>query len=188
MNKGQFIKFNLPYLIDSAVVSSLSQAKEVLIKTETLLANGAKGVGITYSANYGQTREIEKTYFAGGWNTKTSGANQAGVIREMESLLESQYQSLQGKIHILPITTMNACEKPVNPWNEDIHMGIVVTDLNRIKTYLECNWNVLGWQNQETVDNAQYPFAVGGGVATLPPAISNKIQSTLKEHSSSYGS
>jgi hypothetical protein len=114
--------------------------------------------------------------------------NQADVMSSMESLLGSEYQALQGKIHILPITTMKGGAR-VDPWNDDVLMGIVTTDLDRIKIYLEGGWDVLGWQNQETVDNPQHPYAIGGGVAgALPPAINDKIRNTLIGYAHAYAS
>lgn len=186
MAQGLFINFDIPYLKNGASVPPQEQAEEILKKAGDLIAAGAIGAAIIYSANYGQTREIEKTYFTGGWNTQTSGINQANVIMSMESLLGSKYQTLQHKMRIVPITTMNAYTDIVSPWNDDVLMGIVVTDLDRIEIYLEAGWNVLGWQNQDTVNNPNHPYAVGGGVAKLPTAVSDKIQSTLISYAAKY--
>lgn len=188
MNPGNFLNLVVPFLKDNISVPPENQAKDILDKSLELINNGAKGVAITYSANYGQTREIERIYFAGGWNTHTDGANQAAVIRCMESLLGTDYKALQGKMRIAPITTMNAYQNCASPWNDDVHMGIVITDLDRIKNYLEGGWDVLGWQNQTTVGNPKCPYAIGGGVARLPQAISDKIQNTLIGYSSKYTS
>ena len=183
---GEFIDFNIPYSKDGVSVPPQNQAEDILKQADALVSNGAKGVAIIYSANYGQTREIEKVYFTGGWNTQTNGSNQAAVMNCMDSLLGSQYSTLQGKMHIAPITTMNAYVNPVNPWNDDVHMGIVTTDLDRIKIYLEAGWCVLGWQNQNTVGHPKHPYAIGGGVAKLPKAVSEKIQSSLIEYATTY--
>ena len=172
MTTGTFLNFNLPFLQNGAKVPAQQQAETILQKALDLVANGAKGVAIIYSANYGQTREIEKTYFSGGWNTQTSGANQAEVMHEMESLLGSTYAALQGKMRIVPITTMNAYTDPADPWNDDMLMGIVITDLARIKTYLEGGWTILGWQNQNTVllllYNVQMLFLHHQSIITIP--------------------
>ena len=186
MSHGNFVNFLLPF-VDKAGsgVSNQNQAEAILNKSRQLVKNGSKGVAITYSANYGQTREIQRVYFAGGWNTHTTGANQAAVMQSMESLMGKQYQDLQGKMRILPITTMNAYHNPVSPWNNDVHMGIVITDLERIKIYLEGGWDVLGWQNQTTVGTT-HPYAIGGGIASLPPAISDHIQTTLSQYFNTY--
>ena len=188
MMKGVFIDFNVPYSKGGVSVLPQNQAEDILKKANDLVINGAKGVAIIYSANYGQTREIEKVYFTGGWKTQTNGANQAAVMNCMELLLSSKYSTLQGKMRILPITTMNAYNNPVNPWNNDVLMGIVTTDLERIKIYLEGGWNVLGWQNQNTVTNPKHPYAIGGGVAKLPQAVSDKIQNTLIGYATTYSS
>lgn len=186
MAKGTFINFYLPYSQEGAIVSSQEQAKAILTKARNLIADGAKGVGITYSANYGQTREIERIYFAGGWNTQTKGANQADVMCNMESLMVREYDMLQGKVHILPITTMNAFSDWVERWNEDVQLGIVTTDLDRIRIYLETGWHILGWQNQSTIKNSTSPYAVGGGIAQLPDLVKDKIQATLIEYAKVY--
>lgn len=186
MSLGVFVNFTLPYAKDGVSVSAQQQAAAILQQAEALVAQGAKGVGITYSANYGQTREIAKVYFAGGWQTQIAGANQAAVMSCMESLLGSDYRALQSKMRVLPITTMNAYDHPVQPWNDDLLMGIVVTDLDRIKVYLEQGWYILGWQNQDTVNSLSHPYAVGGGVARLPRAVSDKIQQTLIKYAADY--
>jgi hypothetical protein len=188
MSTGVFINFNLPYLKGGVYVSDLEQADIILKEATNLISKGAKGLAITYSANYGQTRKIEQVYSKGGWNTQTTGGNQAAVMACMESLLGSKYQALQGKMRIAPITTMNAYpgDNPINPWNENVLMNIVIKDLERIKTYLDGNWDVLGWQNQGTVGNPKHPYAVGGGIATLPQAVSDKIQNTLIGYAKTY--
>ncbi len=116
MMTGVFINFNVPYSKDGVSVLPQNQAEDILKKANDLVINGAKGVAITYSANYGQTREIEKAYWLGDWNTQTNGANQAAVVNCMEFLLGRKYSTLQGKMRILPITTMNAYNNPVNPF------------------------------------------------------------------------
>jgi hypothetical protein len=181
-----FIDFNLPFFSGGMPVSPDEQAESILSEATVLIKQGAKGVAITYSANYGQTRTISQVYFAGGWNTHTNGANQAAVMSCMESLLAGKYQALQGKMRIAPITTMNAYSDPVSPWNNDVLMGIAITDLERIDTYLKGGWDVLGWQNQATVNNPDHPYAIGGGIAALPPAVSDKIQSTLTGYAKAY--
>ena len=51
---------------------------------------------------------------------------------------------------------------------------------------LDKGWYVLGWQNQGTVNDPMHPYAVGGGIATLPAAVSDKIQQTLIGFSKTY--
>ena len=186
MSTGVFINFEVPFVKMETAVPAENQAEQILQKADELVASGAIGVAITYSANYGQTREIQRVYFAGGWKTRTDGANQAAVMRCMESLLGGNHQSLQGRMRILPITTMNAYDDPASPWNADVLLGIVTTDLDRIKTYLEAGWCVLGWQNQNTVGDPKHPYAVGGGVAQLPDAVADKIQNTLIGYAKTY--
>ncbi len=182
LTKGMFVNLNLNYQI----LSSEQQAEKILNIAAEFVADKAKGVAITYSANYGQTRKIQRVYFAGGWNTETNGANQAAVMHKMESLLAGSYKHLQNKMRIAPITTMNAYDTPVVPWNEDVLMGIAITDLDRIQTYLEEGWYILGWQNHRTANDQVHPYAVGGGIATLPDALASKIQQTLMSYAHKY--
>lgn len=185
MSTGQFLNFNLPYKENGVYVSSAAQAQVILTKAQSLINGGAKGVAITYSANYGQTLEIAKVYAAGGWDTNTNGANQAAVMYAMEQMMGTTYTGLQGKMHIAPITTMDGYP-PTTPWNDTVLMNIVTQDLGNIETYLKNGWVVLGWQNQDTVGNLAHPYAVGGGIATLPIAVSDKIQQTLIGFAQTY--
>ena len=184
MASGKFINF----CIDYATHTDKEQAALILAKVNTLITAGSKGALITYSANYSQTVTIEETYKANEWNTHTSGANQASVMREMLSLLGTTNKALQGKMRIAPITTMpgGTIYAPLFS-KEDFHLGIVVSDLVNIKAYLEAGWDVLGWQNQDTVGSTTHPYAVGGGVkANLPKAINDMIQNTLIGYHNTY--
>jgi hypothetical protein len=98
-----------------------------------------------------------------------------------------RFQDLQGKLRIVPITTMDGFENNDRdkPWNQ-IHLDIVKTDLDRIKAYLEDGWDILGWQNQATVSDPKHPYAIGGGIASLSTAISNVIQKTLIQFATIY--
>ena len=180
--KGEFVNIHLDY----QALSSEQQAEKILNRAAELVADKAIGVAITYSANYGQTRKIQQVYFAGGWNTETNVANQAAVIYAMESLLAGSYKHLQGKMRIVPITTLNAYDNAAAYWNQDVLMGIVITDLDRIKIYLEDGWYILGWQNQTTVNNQISPYAVGGGIANLPDVVSSMIQKRLISYADKY--
>lgn len=179
MQAGKFISFELPYANHGVTVSPDQQAQQILTEAQQLISQGAAGVAITYSANYDQTQTINKVYASGGWDTGTNGANQAAVMAAMEQLMGSTYSGLQGKMHIAPITTMNGYLFPLSPWNETVLMNLVKIDLAAIEKYITDGWYVLGWQNQNTVNNPMHPYAVGGGVATLPPAVSDEIQTTL---------
>ena len=179
---GKFIKFNLNY--DN--LSNREQAEKIVSTARSLLDDGVRGVAITYSANYGQTRKSQQVYFSGGWDTGTSGANQAEVMTEMETFLKDSATELRGNLRILPITTMNGGSIPTDEWNVDLHRGIVITDLDRVQRYLDSGWVVLGWQNQKTVDSPTHPFAIGGGVASLPDGLSKLIQRRLIDLSTKY--
>ena len=189
MNKGKFISFNVPYKDGNGKsISETNQATAILDEAATSIKNGAAGVGIIYSANYNQTRVIEETYFGGNWNTNTSGAHQAVVIMQIELLLASSYQALQGKMHILPLTTMNAYsgDAPLAIWNKDVHTGIINQDLDRVQRYLNCGWDILGWQNQDSVKDAHNPYAIGGSIANMDPTVSDFIQAFLIKLAANY--
>ncbi|WP_228019646.1 DUF2281 domain-containing protein [Sphaerospermopsis sp. LEGE 08334] len=178
--KGKFIDFYLPYSQDGNHISAKSQAEKILQEADTLLKKGSFGVAIIYSANYDQTKTIRKTYAEGGYKTGTSGANQANVMTEMEKLLDTNYQHLQGKIRIAPITTMTFLD-----FDGKDHITVVKDDLAQIQQMLENGWDILGWQNQTTI-KSKNKYAVGGGVAKLSDDISNEIQSTLLSLASQY--
>lgn len=187
MQNGTFITYYLPYRDNDTAISPKEQAKRILANAKALIEEGTKGVAITYSANYGQTRKINKTYTAGDCKTGTDGLNQAGVMKAMETLLEQEtFRELKCKVRIAPVTTMNALADPVNPWNEGVLLHLVEKDLKNIQKLLDAGWDVLGWQNQDTIDNSAHPYAVGGGVATLPKGVSEKIQNTLISFSKTY--
>ena len=184
MATGKFINL----YIDYANHTDKEQATIILAAANKQITAGSKGVCITYSANYLQTVTIEETYRANQWNTYTSGANQASVMREMLTLLGSSEKQLQGKMRIAPITTMSGGTKYASLFSkEDFHLGIVVSDLVSIKAYLEAGWDILGWQNQKTVGSITHPYAVGGGVkANMSKAINTMIQNTLIDYHTNY--
>lgn len=184
MASGAFHNFALPYELNGKAISYDDQATKLLDVCRTLLGNGCKGVGYIYSANYGQTRMILQTYFSGGWDTKTTGVHQAQTVMAVEDQLGKTYSDLQGKVHILAITTMNAYDHPITGWNTDIQLGILNTDLDRIEYYLESGWDVLGLQDQHT--SAQKPYAIGGTVANMPQTNSDYIQQRLIALSTAY--
>jgi len=186
MKKGKFLKFYLPWKKDNQIISSTDQATSILNEAKELIANGSLGVLITYSANYGQTRDINKIYNSGEWLTGISGAHQAQVMAEMERLMGNEFLDIQTKVRIGPITTMNAYVDPVDPFNEFVLASLSFKDLENLRQMLEQGWDVLGWQNQETVGNDSAPFAVGEGVATLPPEVTSIIQSMLKAYARVY--
>lgn len=179
---GQFVNYYLPYSENGAPVPPDQQALRILKTAQSLLAGGAIGVAITYSANYQQTQIIGQTYATGGWNTGTSGANQAAVMTEMESLEgTAAWSSLQGKVRIAPITTM-----PYSNYGRKTHDQVIADDLANIKKLLNAGWTVLGWVNNSTQPN----YAVGGGVAgeQFTAAESAAVQAALRGFAAAYPS
>lgn len=182
MQNGKFIDLLVAY---GPGISHDDMALVIINAAEKSLAAGATGVGYLYSANYGQTVTIERTYFTGGWDTGTSGANQAQVVMAVEAFLGTPtYQHLQGILRILPITTMDYNTVP--QWNADIHIGIIYTDLKRIENYLMSGWDVLGIQDQHS--DAQKPYAIGGTIADMGPSENDAIQQGLIALAKNYPS
>jgi len=158
------------------------QARLILHEARRRLSEGARGIGITYSANLGQSERIRDTYAAGAWNTHTEGANQASVMTAMEALEDTEFADLRTKLRIVPITTMSYGPLPAGTTMDDI----VVADLAAIRDLITAGWSVLGWINEAAGER----FAVGGGVAkqyyadrpdlALSPAQSEIIQAELR--------
>lgn len=180
---GNFIPFLLRYKpqhnSQPGDLDSIQQAQAIIDKTRALLAAGAAGVAITYSANYNQTVAIHQVYTAGGWNTHTMGGNQATVMAEMERLMGlPENRDVQMKLRIAPISTMSYP-------TIFTHYQYVFLDLVNIKVgYLDQGWTVLGWQNQ---DVAPGEYAVGGSIAgKMPDEIRYLIQNVLKLYEKQY--
>ena len=183
-NSGKFI----PFLLNYKENDDSQQANIILSEATKLIQNNAKGVAIIYSANYGQTLTINKTYAEGDWQTGISGANQASVMMSMESLLDSNFSDLQKAMRIAPITTMTYSS---SGYGGHTHKEVVVQDLSNIKALLERGWTVLGWMNQDTDPK----YAVGGGIASsigsdgkvrFPKALSDYVQTTLSQFAEDY--
>ena len=177
---GQFIDFLLPYMEDGRSIPSAEQASRIFDEADRLVAEGAVGAAIIYSANYGQTQDIVKAYDAGQATVTLTGANQAQVMIAMEDGLASTHKHLQGKLRIAPISTMNGYgSQRLEPWDDAVHMAILKADLARIEEWLKAGWTILGWQNQDTVKSSTHPYAVGGKIANMPAKIDAYIQQTL---------
>jgi hypothetical protein len=174
---GRFIRYFLPFVENGNRLSSREQARRILASASQMLHPGAIGIAITYSANEVQTRTIRETYRRCEWKTGTTGANQAEVMSEMESLLDSEYPELRFKVRIAPITTLVY----TTPRGR-AHTELVRHDLDHIEKLIRQGWIVLGWMNQHTVPK----FAVGGGIVSLPPDLNDMIQSTLERYASTY--
>ena len=181
---GKFIKFFLTY----GGKTSDTQARAILDRAKSSIAEGAEGVAIIYSANHAQTLNIDKTYSEGNWYTGTSGANQAAVMMAMEDLMSGSYTDLQNAMKIAPITTMTYSD-----YGGKTHLEVVNADLDRVKTYLNNGWDVLGWINESSKPN----YAVGGGVASsrdpnnpgeirFPPSLQSIVQQRLSQYAEQY--
>ncbi|MBV8802707.1 MAG: hypothetical protein JO131_07075 [Gammaproteobacteria bacterium] len=169
----------LPFLLDFQKYSNKKQAEIILNEAARLQLEGYKKIGITYSANHGQTANIRRCYQNNIWLTGTQGANQADVIRHVELLLQTpKYHHLQGTFEILPITTI----APTNTLK-----NYVLNDLNYITQFIRNGKNaVLGWQNQHTYRHNSY--AVGGGVSQQlnTEGLNSTVQDYLKNLHASY--
>ena len=155
--KGFVIRFkdssNQPVSADQQARFFLDQALKDLEELED-----GQGVAITYSANYGQTKDLAAAYIAGKPTAGIGGSNQATVVKAMEKLIlkDAKYKPLQNRMHIIPITTLKYGEhKPEN---------IIVRDIQNLACHLGAGWKVYGWQNQSTHFKTKKKFAIGGGI------------------------
>jgi hypothetical protein len=177
MQQGKFIPTLIPFVEHGRYVPAEEQALTICLTAMRLLQDGAPGVAITYSANYGQTRDICNTYESGGWRSDISGANQAEVMMALEDLLATDFAQLRHKLHIAPITTLT-----YDDFGDKTHEAVVREDLARIEALLAAGWSVLGWMNQATAPR----YAVGGGVVRLPEELDKMIQERLAEMAEMY--
>ncbi|MBN9226648.1 MULTISPECIES: hypothetical protein [Legionella] len=160
MPKG-IVPFRVDFEKNGVGVSTRAQAAQILDEVARQHANGAKTVGITYSANQAQTDKIQSTYKNGGWKTGTDGSNQAAVISEIEQLLTTpKYQHLQGVYRTVPITTMkyDSTGKAVKAKDTDVEES-----LKGASKFMDDGGVLLGWTNQTTAPGR---LAIGGGVAS----------------------
>jgi hypothetical protein len=171
--KGVFIDFYLEYRRDGSQggLTSDDQALAMLEECKRLVAAGYKGAAITYSANEGQTKDLEAAYAAGRYKASIHGANQAQVMEKLEDHLGKDWKDLQLKMRIAPITTIP--DAGTDP------SAIVKSDLERIHQYLTDGWAILGWENQDS-RGTSHPYAIGGGVQHLAAQINAEIQGGLK--------
>ena len=182
MATGAFINFELVFQVKpkDGGLNNDQQAIEILKKARHLLAVGFPVVAIIYSANEEQTRALVKAYAAGNYMAGIDGANQAKVMQALEAHLGGQdWKDLQMKVRIAPITTIP------NPGTDPVQ--IVNADIARIRGQLDEGWAILGWQNQNTINRQDHPYAIGGGVAgSLPAATEAAIQDGLKSLAAAY--
>ena len=194
-NGGQFI----PYFLNHKKLSNKEQAKMILDRVRALKKQyPGKKVGITYSANEDQTIKIAETYGNGGYNTGTTGANQAEVIAEIEKLLRTDdYKDCQNTFRIIPVTTILRKTKD----NE----ARINLDLTNAEKFLSDGNIVLGWVNAYGLNNKSNSavsdnivgglylspnkvkeYAIGGGIAKLPDVLSSRVQNTFQSFAAEY--
>lgn len=174
---GVFVDFYLQYAArtPSGAARGLGnhdQALAILQEARRQIAAGHPGAAVIYSANEGQTRDLARAYAAGGFSAGIIGAHQAEVMTEMEALLATTaWQDLRNKARIAPITTIPDQSDPES---------IVLRDLQTIRDYLDQGYAILGWINQDS-RGTNHPYAIGGGVVQLDPAIATLIQDGLRK-------
>ena len=184
VTKGQFIPFLNPFKDNNgAEIDANTQAQPILIEAMKNLSFGYPGTAITYSANFSQTIMIRQTYDTGGWETNIVGSNQASVMSEMEKEMAGKlYSSLQGKLHIAPITTI-----PTDPTDIPAWLNILKADMASIENLLKNNWIVLGWQNQSSFpEYAHADKKAKGVVSHFPVQVHDYIQNTLNQFAITY--
>jgi hypothetical protein len=169
---GTFYPFLLPFSEQGKSISAEEQARRIIAEAAQRIGVNTPGFGITYSANYNQTQTIREVYAHGIWRTGISGANQAQVMTCIETLQETEFQSFQNKIRIVPITTMTYSD--FGGWT---HRQVVEQDLEAIHELLNAGWIIAAWVNQVSDPD----FAIGGGIARLPNDLSDLIQQTLRK-------
>ncbi|WP_435578474.1 hypothetical protein [Gilvibacter sp.] len=185
-DQGQFLPTLIPFKDKNGSISFKDQAINILSNAIMAISmQDPEAVYITYSANYSQTANIEKTYASGQWKTGVNGSNQASVMREMEDLManDDKYKALQGKMKIAPITTIPKSTELAD-WKAEIQ-----SDLDRIKACLDGSSIVFGWINQET--DPLYAHAIdspSGVIAHFPDEIHNQVQNTLSQFAKDYPS
>lgn len=91
----------------------------------------------------------------------------------------SDFSALQGRLEIAPITTMT-----YKDYGGHTQQQVVESDLEYIKSLRDKGWDVLGWQTQSSIPG----YAIGGGIAELPPEIDTLIQTTLAKYAVDYPS
>ena len=180
--------FNVDFKKNGASVSATDQAIQILEEVNRQHKNGAKKVGITYSANQEQTAAILDTYNRGGWKTSLAGANQASVIMEIEKLLATtKYQHLQGVYQTVPITTMKYADGGNALTADD---DAVQRSLKAASFFMDDGGVLLGWQNQFTKPGH---LAIGGGVANTVQSqsqrqmIDNWVHTNLQSRGLTHG-
>jgi hypothetical protein len=180
--QGVFVDFYLEFAAKTAsgTVSGLSnhdQALAILQEARRQIAAGHPGAAVIYSANEGQTRDLARVYAAGGFSAGIRGVHQAEVMVEMEALLATDpWQDLRNKARIAPITTIPDQSDP---------KVVILRDMQVIRDYLDQGWAILGWMNQKSRGTPS-PYAVGGGVVQLDPAIDTLIQDGLKTFAADF--
>ncbi len=120
-------------------------------------------IAITYSANLEQAGNIYRFYE----NYKGKplppqmirGSNQAKVFNELLQLMKKEECGWGGKVHILPVPTM---QYDKNRDKKGVEKSDVEIAMDNIQAHVNEKWIVLGLQNQSS---KQGQLAIGGGVA-----------------------
>ncbi len=159
---------------DKETISAEVQAKQILDRVQELHKEGKQSIGLTYSANAGETRRIAEAYQDKNFDTGVSGANQGAVIPEIAKLLKTPaYQHLQQVFRIIPITTMAYKSRGKKVAATDKEVG---DSLTAATDFVTKGGHLIGWINQDTPDTE---VAIGGGVAL---SVQTDIQKrTIKE-------
>lgn len=74
----------------------------------------------------------------------------------MGTLMEREFKNLQYGLRIVPITTKPG-GNTYKGWNDEVHAETVEKYLESIASLLKQGWIVLGWQNQNIVENEEKP-------------------------------
>jgi len=158
---GVFHDFRLDFATQDPYTNK-KQALQILDKVKDLHNKGYQKVGIIYSANSEQTKNINYAYQNGEWSLGIYGSNQAQVMNEIENLLAKEYKELQHVFRVVPITT---CIQGEFGSKSPITDDLLNHDLESAEQFIKEGGLLLGWINQMSVKNPDGPYAIGGGVA-----------------------
>lgn len=180
LKKGWIERLNITYQDKSHPTSNgpKAQAQVIINRVLNLLRENPNvfQVGITYAANDEQSKALYEMYRLHGKLPDIYGNNQAAVMHELLKLLNDSYQDLVPVIKIMPITTCIQGGGTLSPKPEN-----VMEEIKRIEEFVKEGGVLLGWQNQNTVNNENHPFAIGGGVAqNFSDNLSEYVQTELK--------
>ena len=179
---GKSENFRLDYCIGGVMVSPEQQAQTLLDELkQRLTVNPESVVAFTYSANLAQAQHIEQCYQDGSWKINIHGSNQARIVMALIELLKKpENVAYRGRIipAAIPTIKYRALYGMEHTKPEELDPSF-----EHIKRLLDNGVTLLLLQNQDTAQNASFPYAIGGGVAKKAGGQSNEtyIKTKIEE-------